>query len=375
MTSTPLQQLIIEHIQHDGPMPFADYMRMALYEPGYGYYVSGPARMGWQGDYYTSTDLSPLFASCIGRQLQQMWEHLERPTPFIVLEQGAGRHHLAQEVHTWAAQQSPDLHTVLDYHTEDIHVGQDAVSSLSLPNTNLTPHVILSNELVDAFPVHIVEVYQSRLYELYIDVQDGHLCEVLNDLSSPDVACYLDSYKIPWATFGDGWRAEINLDALRWMERSTQTLLATAQTSKRGCFLLTIDYGDTASELYTAHRRGGTLACYFQHKLSEQPLARPGKQDITAHVNFTALINEGARHGLHLHTLTTQQQWLTNIGLYEELARMRTREFAVIDSARASDRGQIALLQWYNLRTGVAALTDPRGMGHFKVLILQTEEA
>ncbi|MBV8695558.1 MAG: SAM-dependent methyltransferase, partial [Ktedonobacteraceae bacterium] len=98
MSSTPLQQLIMQRIQRDGPITFAEFMQMALYMPGYGYYVTGPARMGWQGDYYTSTNISPLFANCVGRQLYQMWEQLKRPTPFVVLEQGAGRGHLAEGV-------------------------------------------------------------------------------------------------------------------------------------------------------------------------------------------------------------------------------------------------------------------------------------
>src|ERR1700730_2574722 len=124
---TPLQQLIIEHIQRQGPITFAEYMRMALYEPGHGYYVSGGTRVGWEGDFYTSTDVSTFFANCMGRQLQQMWEHLNRPNPFVVLEQGAGREHLAEGVRAWAEQEAPDLHAALDYQTADIHMGLDAL--------------------------------------------------------------------------------------------------------------------------------------------------------------------------------------------------------------------------------------------------------
>src|SRR5579864_1141791 len=108
MTTTTLQQLIVERIQREGPLTFADYMRMALYEPDYGYYVTGPAKMGWEGDYYTSTDVSALFAHCMGRQLIQMWEQLERPNPLTVLEQGAGRGHVADQVRSWAAQEAPE---------------------------------------------------------------------------------------------------------------------------------------------------------------------------------------------------------------------------------------------------------------------------
>src|SRR5712692_962574 len=115
-----LHQLISERIQREGPLSFAEYMRMALYEPGYGYYVTEPAKMGWEGDYYTSIDLTNFFSNCIGRQLYQIWESLERPALFTVLEQGAGRAHLASQVCAWAEQTSPAFHAALDYRSEDI---------------------------------------------------------------------------------------------------------------------------------------------------------------------------------------------------------------------------------------------------------------
>src|SRR5260370_21040218 len=107
---SPLQQLIVERIRQNGPLTFAEYMRMALYEPGEGYYVSGPAKMGWEGrDYFTSADVSTLFANCLGRQLLEFWEKLKRPAPFVVLEQGAGRGHLAEGVRAWAAREATDF--------------------------------------------------------------------------------------------------------------------------------------------------------------------------------------------------------------------------------------------------------------------------
>lgn len=368
MTSPSLQQLIIERIQREGPITFADYMRMALYEPGYGYYVSGATRVGWEGDFYTSTDVGSFFANCMGHQLQQMWEQLGKPAPFSVLEQGAGRNDLAQGVRIWAEREAPEFFSVLDYRTEDISAGQDATTS----TTENVPRVLLSNELVDAFPVHIVEVRQSRLYEVFVDVQDGYLREVLEEPYSQDVADYLDSYNIPWTTYGDGWRAEINLEARHWMQNAAQMLCGPAGTPRQPGFLLTIDYGDQAQELYTNWRRKGTLTGYFRHRVTEQPLARPGAQDITAHVNFSTLIDEGKRQGLELQTFTTQRQWLIDMGIQDELTRIRERDFAIIDTDRASDQGQIALFEWYNLRQRVEALTDPAGMGNFKVLILKS---
>ncbi len=359
-----LQQHIIERIQREGPISFHDYMQMALYEPNYGYYVTGAAKMGWEGDYYTSSDVSALFAHCMGRQLVQMWEQLERPSPFIVLEQGAGRGDLARQLLQWAEREQPDLYTALSYQTEDIREGLDALATNS-KDTSIS--VLLSNELVDAFPVHVVEKRGEHLYEVYVDVHHGRLHEVLDEPSSTEVASYLDSYNIPWRTYDEYWRAEINLDALRWMQRLAQLL----NSSTKSGFLLTIDYGNKAEALYTHERQRGTLACYYQHQLTERPLAKPGEQDITAHVNFTALINEGQRHGLHLHTFTTQKAWLEAMGLNEEVEQLRRNDFSAMDTERASDKGQRALLQWHTLRQQVAALTDTMGMGNFKVLVMR----
>jgi SAM-dependent MidA family methyltransferase len=425
-----LQELIRERIQGEGPITFAEYMRMALYESEYGYYVTGAAKMGWEGDYFTSTDVSSLFANCMGRQLFAMWEKLKRPRPFIVLEQGAGRGHLAEGVLLWAQKEAPELYEVLDYRAEDIHGGVDAIGVFEerelergrsfgefreqqgqgrpiqgrpFPGRGQAPplqytkdstmardhveeanpeygkgdprgrpvhprhrpaSVVLSNELVDAFPVHIVEKRGERLYEIFVDVeQDGRFCEVLDEPSGPEVAGYLDSYDIPWRAYEDGWRAEINLDALHWIRR-------TAGWMEKG-FVLTIDYGDRAKALYAAWRKRGTLLCYYKHQANERPLLHPGKQDITAHVNFSALIDEGRRLGMRLHRFTTQRDWLQGLGMQEELEQRYLHEFAEAEFARATDRGQVALLKWRDLRQRASVLTEPGGMGDFKVLILR----
>jgi SAM-dependent MidA family methyltransferase len=186
---------------------------------------------------------------------------------------------------------------------------------------------------------------------------------VSGEPSSIEVAGYLDQFKIPWQSFEDGWRAEVNLDALRWMQRA-------AVLVQKG-FILTIDYGEKARELYTSWRKRGTLLCYYNHQANERPLLHPGKQDITAHVNYSALIDEGRRQGMRLHSYTTQREWLQGLGIEEELEQRYLTEFADAEIARATDKGQIALLKWRNLRQRVSVLTDPNGMGGFKVLIMR----
>jgi SAM-dependent MidA family methyltransferase len=390
-----LQQLISERIQRDGPITFAEYMRMALYDPENGYYMTGAAKMGWEADYFTSMDVSSLFANCMGRQLFAMWEKLKRPGHFLVLEQGAGRGHLAEGVRLWAQKEVPEFYEVLDYRTEDIRGGEDATGADEFEQSKtvrylhqgdprvptqhnttpaptrgrgsierVMPSVVLSNELVDAFPVHIVEKQGERLYEVFVDMQqDGRFYEVLDEPSRPEVGAYLDIYKVPWRTFEDGWRAEINLDALRWIQRTVGLM--------RKGFILTIDYGDKAKALYTAWRKRGTLLCYYKHQANERPLLHPGKQDITAHVNFSALIDEGRRLGMRLHRFTTQRLWLQGLDIEKELQQRYLNEFAEAEFARATDRGQIALLKWRDLRQRASVLTDPDGMGDFKVMILR----
>ncbi len=348
---SPLESLLSERLRAGGALTFADYMDLALYHPQFGYYTAGDASVGWGGDFFTSPHLHPLFGACLARQLAQFWEALKRPCPFVVEEQGAGQGVLAQHIRAAMQERWPALAQALDYHALDIHT-----------SVYVTPHVLLSNELIDAFPVHLVEARGGRLLEVYVVEQDGQLAEQLGEPSSPAVADYLERFNIHWRMFEDGWRAEINLRALEWMRE-------TAERLRPGGYVLTIDYGDTARRLYTRRRRRGTLLCYYRHSTNEEPLRRPGQQDITAHVNFSALIEEGRRVGLRRTRFTTQREFLLGLGIREEVESLRASQFAAADTARQSDQGQAALLRCYSLRNAVGALLDPAGLGGFRVLI------
>jgi SAM-dependent MidA family methyltransferase len=353
--SGSLEAIIRQRIARAGAITFADYMDLALYHPQFGYYTSGAPRVGWTGDFFTSAHLHPLFGAGVARQLAQMWETLKRPAPFVVVEEGAGQGLLAEHVRAFAREHAPALAEALRYHPLD--VGRPAGDGAAT-----APHVILSNELIDAFPVHLVELQGGRLLEVYVVEREGQLAERLDDPSSPAVADYLDRFGIPWRGFGDGWRAEINLRALEWVR-------ATAARLARGGFALTIDYGDLARRLYTRERRRGTLLCYYRHSINEEPLARPGQQDITAHVNFSALIEEGRQAGLSRSRFTTQREFLLGLGIREEMEVLRARRFGAADTARHTDQGQADLLRAYSLRNAVNVLLDPSGLGGFRVLV------
>ncbi len=391
-----LDEIIREEIRRAGPLTFARYMELALYHPTLGYYAgggSGREPVGWAADFFTSGDVSPLWGWAIARQLHQMWELMGRSARFDVVEPGAGRGLLAASVWRYAVALDADWaaalrYTLLDRAPEDsplraarqrrlaeelarIPAPTDSVRWLGdlAEVTGGRKHVIMgcvvSNELVDALPVHVVEALGGALAEVYVALApDGErLVERLDAPSSERVANYLDRYGVPWRGYPDGWRAEVCLAAEDWMEEVAGAL-------GRG-FALTIDYGDTARRLYSSDRRRGTLIGYTRHQLSERTLASPGAQDITAHVNFTALARVGRMGGLRVAGMTTQAALLTALGVREEAETLAARLFPHADSERHTDRGQAEYLRRAALRNAVATVLNPHGLGGFHVLIQQ----
>jgi SAM-dependent MidA family methyltransferase len=170
---------------------------------------------------------------------------------------------------------------------------------------------LLSNEFFDALPVHRVAQEKSRLLEIYVAVKDGAFAEVLDTPSTPALAKQLADEGV---SLGEGWRAEVCLLAGEWMRRA-------ASAMQRG-YAITIDYGDMAEDLYAERRRRGTLMAYLQHTPQENPYARADLQDMTAHVDFTALIESGKSAGLQPAVLMTQHELLRNLGAEEALKRM-----------------------------------------------------
>jgi len=226
--------------------------------------------------------------------------------------------------------------------------------------------VILSNELVDALPVHVVEHTTEGLAEVYVDVagEPLRLVERLGPPATPGVAAYLDRFHIPWQRYPIGWRAEVQLAAEQWMAA------AAALLAPRG-IIITIDYGDTARRLFSPDRRRGTLIGYHQHELSDDLLALTGAQDITAHVNFTGLSAAGRKHGLRQAGLTTQRDALLALGLRADGEALGRKLFPLAESERHTDAGQRDYLRRSSLMHAIGALTDPAGMGNFRVLVQQ----
>jgi len=357
-----LRGFILSQIEKRGSIPFSQFMEWCLYHPDYGYYRSERMNIGRDGDFYTSPCVHPLFGGLIAKQLSQMSEQWGGPF-FDVVEQGGGRGFLCEDVLQWAKKNSSVFYQRLRYHLIETspfllkeqrerlgeHEKEGKVFWMDPEafeeGRALMEGCFLSNELVDAFPVHQVIFDRGNLKEIYVTQDHGQLKEQWGKLSDPRIVSYFQSMGI---TLQEGQRAEVNLKALDWMEKVARCL-------KKG-FVLTIDYGYLAKELYGSHRREGTLLCYTQHQTSENPYERLGEQDITSHVNFTGLIQKGEEVGLRFTGLVPQYQFLIALGLLQEMESLG-REMPEMDALQ--------------LRLSLKHLIEPEmGMGEvFKVLI------
>ena len=357
-----LRKFILSEIKKGGPIPFSRFMEWCLYHPDYGYYRSERMRIGRDGDFYTSPCVHPVFGALIAKQLDQMAEQLGGKT-FDIVEQGGGRGYLCEDILKWGKKHFSSFYQSLRYHLIETspHLLKEQKEKLSEYEKEgkvvwmdplafeegraLMEGCLLSNELVDAFPVHQVVLDHGNLKEIYVTEDSTQLKEELGELSDPRIASYFESMDV---ALQEGQRAEVNLKALDWMEKVSHCL-------KKG-FVLTIDYGYLAEELYGPHRREGTLLCYTQHRTSDNPYEQLGEQDITAHVNFTSLIQKGEEVGLRFTGLVPQYRFLIALGLLQEIESLG-REMSEIDALQ--------------LRLSVKHLIEPEvGMGEvFKVLI------
>jgi SAM-dependent MidA family methyltransferase len=356
-----LKQAIVNRIQEKGKIIFAEFMNLALYHPEYGYYVSDFPKIGKEGDYYTSSDVHSIFGQLIAKQLRQMWERLARPDEFTVIEMGAGKGLLCYDILESAQTAAPAFFQSLRYillETSRYHVErqtellgafieQGRVHWLTWENlrTMRITGCILSNEFFDALPVHIVVNQKERLKEVYVGYAPGGLVEVIDALSTPRLADYFHDLGV---TLGEGQRAEVSLKALEWLEAIYGLL-------DEG-FVMTIDYGFLADELYAPHRARGTLLCYHKHTVNENPFSHLGHQDITAHVNFSSLMRKGEALGLKTIGFTTQTNFLLALGLADAIVEMEKKETSPVKRLKS--------------KLALKNLILPGSMGEvFKVLI------
>jgi SAM-dependent MidA family methyltransferase len=334
---TPLAALLAERIRRFGPITFAEYMRECLYHPVHGYYSQPEAHRF--GDYITSVDVHPIFGRLLSRQFAEMWLQLDRPDEFLLVEAAAGSGRLAGHILHFAQSHLPDFFNAIKYVAVErsparcdqlaTHLSHFIRKGKCRPSIEIPARIpagcVFSNELLDALPVHRVLQQRGALKEIFVTTDGKVFSEIPHPLSTGAITEYFAAQQI---TFADGQLAEAGLEACDWLSEIARRL-------DRG-FVLTIDYGHEAADLFDAHHQSGTVLSYFKHQASNSFYAAPGEQDLTAHVNFTALRQWGARQGLETLGLLTQTAFLLALGkgndfedLYDtgmdEPARLRAR--------------------------------------------------
>ncbi len=382
-----LRKLIEDEIRRYGPIPFSRYMKMCLYESELGYYSRAREQFGRAGDFYTSSDVHAVFGRLLARQFEEMWRVLDSPPRLDVVELGPGRGLFARDVLDWSAKQFPEFSRALHYalveqsaHLRDRlqerlaeHIAVEKArvfDSLEAATSKAGENIIVfGNEFFDALPVEVVD-YRGALR---IDLENGEFVETF-DLPTAAEAEFLDRYSIHP---DEGERVEASLESLEWMQRiaevfrspgtagpSARTKVLGRDDSERQAreekrtrgFVVLIDYGYTREE-QLAGRHRDTLMCYRQHRAGTSPYEAPGEQDITAHVNFTAIRERGFQRGLEPVALLTQSQFLLGIGEETQFAD------AFQDCELPQEHAKVALQ--------LKHLISPAGMGEtFQVLLM-----
>ena len=346
---TGAEREIRRRIEREGAIPFAEFMELALYHPD-GYYAARRG-IGASGDYYTSPIVHPAFGALIAVQLRVMWETLGRPSRFHVVEAGAGDGTLAWDILSFASEWTDDFARALRYVAIDRALAADGerdgvrwIRGDGLPLAGVVG-CVLSNELLDAFPVHRFVIEDGELRELYVTLDDdGRFRERLGSPSTNAIGGRLSRLdrELP-----DGFRGEVNLGIEGWTREAASAL-------ERG-YVLTIDYGAEADALYSDARSGGTFQTHYRHVGGSSPYQRIGRQDMTAHVNFSALLDAGRDAALRPVFLTTQGEFLRSLGLDGMMSSM-------------GDSGPDARELAANIRA-MSELAKPDGLGGFRVLV------
>lgn len=350
-----LVQRIRDEIATTGPMPFARFMALALTDPEGGYYRASDARPGRGGDYLTAPELHPIFGATLATGLAEIWERLARPAPFTIREHGAGTGALAvailDAIDDDAFRQAIRYEPIdvdprrLEAFRETLGVAGHGAATHEATDEPFTG-VVLANEVLDALPVHRVRRRGAHLREIAVAVDsDGALREVEIAPTTPVLGARLEAEGIEII---DGQTVEICLALEAWIADAA-TLLA------RGVVLL-IDYGAPAAELYDPVRRpDGTLRAYLRHQVHDDPYVHVGRQDLTAHVDVTAVQRAAHAVGLTTIGITTQAEALMGLGIQERLQ--------AIQADPATTMADYTLV-----RASLMRLLDPAAMGRFRVM-------
>ncbi len=358
--SAELAARLRTRIAQTGPITFHDWMAAALYDARAGYYNRADlTRWGRTGDYRTSPERSPLFAATCARYFAELYNALSAPDSWTITEAGAGAGHFAQGVLDTFARAYPHIFKATRYVLDEQGAATVARARLaefkeriefqSLADAQPRVGIIFANELLDALPVHRVCVRGGQLRELCVDVNAaGEFDWVECEPATPRLAEHFARLKIVLA---EGQCAEVNLVADEWLARAAESLA-------RG-YIVLVDYGAEAAELYDAEQRpAGTLRAFERHQLHADVLSRPGAQDLTTTINWTQSKQAAARVGLQTILFSRQDEFLLRAGLLEQLEQM---------SAGLSSEAERM-----SLRLSAREMILPGGMSQsFQVLVLK----
>jgi SAM-dependent MidA family methyltransferase len=345
MTRSPshqitLRQKLISRIQPEGPITFRDFMDTALYDPEFGYYNTERLKIGPTGDYYTSSNVHAAFGAILANAFLDLWP----VRPLALVEIGAGSGQLALDILTALRDEHASVFAQTSYRIVETSPAMRArqreklwsfgnqVSWNQIQDLDRIEGIIFSNEVVDAMPVHRIKISDSSITELFVATaesigpdfdpvrprvagglaSDPELLLAWGQPSNHRLEDYVRSVRI---RLTEGQIVEINLDALDWLTQMARALA--------NGLLITIDYGDIAPHLYGPDRRAGTFRCFYNHRLVDDPLERIGEQDMTASVNFTALMEHGATLGFETLSYERQSAFLMRNGLIERMEAMQ----------------------------------------------------
>lgn len=318
------RQLLVSELhalieQRGGKITFADFMYQALYAPGIGYYSNGSQKFGAQGDFVTAPELGTLFAQCVAIQAQQILAEFDHK---VILEIGAGSGKLAADLFKSLQANGLQLnhYYILELSAELQQRQQTTIKNLcpefssKITWLNTLPQnfhgVIIANEVVDAMPVQRFCWQNNILQELFVDVTNDSFTIILDE-ATPQLHTAFHERGLAelLGNTDQPYMSELNLWLNPWLKSLAQSL-------QRGAILL-FDYGYGRAEYYHPQRNTGTLMCHYQHQCHPDPFFKVGEQDITAHVEFTALAEAASDNNLEVAGYTNQASFLLNCGLID----------------------------------------------------------
>ena len=363
-----LVSVIRDQIEVDGGrISFARFMELALYHPAWGFYQSAERRPGRPGDFLTAPETHPFFGIALARQIADCWERLGRPDPFVVREYGSGIGALAWDVVAGLSQEAPGCRAALQYRLIESNphrlaesiagfveggLGEVAQPEDIPPGSDPEPisGVVIANEVADALPVHRLIWRDGRLLEGWVAWSAGGFAEEEGELSPEATAVDPEGMlRENGITLEEGDRIEISPAAAAWFTSAARGL-------RRG-YAIIIDYGYPATELYRVHRLQGTVRAHREHTVTDDSFWHVGEQDLTAHVDFSALRRAGEEAGLTFAGQTNQGAFLASLEMGDLLVAL-------------GKDPETTLPEYLAAQAATLRLIDPGGMGRFGVLVM-----